>query len=232
MTLKYFFITFLLFYSGIVVFGQRDDIVVPKEKKAYAYSSIKELKEGAIVVRLKTNHRKIQLLEKTLKSNGLNKNQRKRHQAILDGTIAVRDAFNNAIADMFLDSFSFCPVYLMYDTCSNALKSGQKEGIFLNKDKTADSSIELNEPHVFLVNYKKSSGEFPFDVLRMQKLNDRLEDPFPYFIQLRESWINQINTPRAARAVVQLDRKLKNFYNRALAYDIKVANKMDAKNTK
>ena len=226
MILKYAIIVFLFFYVEISVFAQRNDIILTKEKKEYAFSSIKELHKGAIIVRLKTNQRKIQLLEKTLASAGLKKNQRKRHQAILEGTIKVRDAFNHAIANMFMDSFSFCPVYLMYDTSSSSLKKGLRKGIFLNQDKKIDASIQLNESFVFLVNYKKSSGEFPFDILRVQKLNERLEEPFPYFIQLRESWINQINCPRAAQAVVQLDRKLNNFYKKALVYDMKTAEKL------
>ncbi len=209
--------------------AQRDDIVLSKDKKEFAFNSIKELKEGALVVRLKTNHRKIKQLENTLKSSKLKKNQRKRYQAMLDGTIKTRDDFNNAISDMFMDSFSFCSVYLMYDSCSRALKNGVRSGIFLGPDKTASPSIQLKEKHVFIINYKKSSSDFPVDVLRMQKLHERLEDPFPYYLQLRESWVNQINSPRAAQAVIQLDRKLRNFYSRALEYDIKKAERLAKK---
>ena len=69
--------------------------------------------------------------------------------------------------------------------------------------------------YIFIINYKKKSSEFPFDVLRMQKLHERLDDPFPYYMQLRESWLNNVNSPRAAQAVIQLDKRLNVFLNRA-----------------
>ena len=206
-------------------FAQRDDIVLAKDKKIFAYNSVKELREGALVVRLKTNHRKIAILERTLRDPKLTKHQRKRHQNILDGTIKRRDELNNAIADMFMDSFKFCPVYVMYDTCSAALNKGVRKGLFLNKEKELDPSIELKEEHIFLVNYKKSGGEFPFDVLRVRKLKEKLDEPFPYYITLRESWVNQINTPRAEQAVFVLENRLHRVYARALEYDKKQAKK-------
>ncbi len=232
MLLKYTLSLLIALISLNFLWAQREDIVLQKERKEFAYQSIKELKEGALVVRLKTNHRKIQLLENTLKSSSLKKNQRKRHQAMLDGTIKTRDDFNKAIADIFMDSFSFCSVYLMHDTSTNSLKKGIKSGIFLDSNQVVDPSIKLIESTIFIINYKKKSSEFPFDVLRMQKLKERLDDPFPYYMQLRESWLNQINSPRAAQAVVQLDRKLSGFYSRALFYDQKKAEKAAIKKTK
>lgn len=201
----------LLGYSTISN-AQRDDIPLQSERRAFAEKSIHQLKDGAMVVRLKTNHRKISMLKATLRSSKITAKQRKRHEKILGNTIATRDAINRAIMDMFLDSFSFCPVYVMYDTSSRALARGVRKGIFLNQDYEVDPTVELKEPHVFLANYRKQSGEFPFDVLIMRKLEEKLDEPFPYFVQLRESWINNINTPGAARAVVNLDRRLRKFY--------------------
>ena len=101
MLLKHSLSLFITILAVSSLWAQREDIVLQKERKEFAYQSIKELKEGALVVRLKTNQRKIQLLERTLRSSKLNKNQRKRHQAMLDGTLQTRNDFNEAIADMF-----------------------------------------------------------------------------------------------------------------------------------
>jgi len=218
MTFKSWFLLLGLLCWAIMATAQRDDIVVVKEKKEFAFSSIKELKDGAIVVRLKTNHRKIKILENTLKSPKLTEQQRKRHQRILNNTVNTRDQLNQAIGDMFLDSFAFCPIYLMYDTSSLDLTKGVRKGIFLNEKKQLDTSITLNENHVFLVNYKRSGSDFPFDVLRLRKLKEKLEDPFPYFVSLRESWIDAVNTPRAEKSVEILDKRLHKFYGQALDY--------------
>lgn len=213
---------FIICMLGSSLFAQRDDIVLTKEKKEFAFQSIKELKEGAMVVRLKTNHRKLEIIERNLRNPNLTKAQRKRQEAILEGTLKVRDEFNETIARIFLDSFTFCPVYLMYDTCSNALNSGVREGLFLGENKQIDPAIKINEAHVFIVNYKERGAEFPFDILRVRKLEEKLEDPFPYYVALRASWVNQINTPRASRSVEQLNRKFYSFYRRALEYDQKM----------
>lgn len=212
--------------------AQRDDIVLTKEKKEFAFSSIKELKEGAIVVRLATKHRKIAMLEQTVRSPKLKDKQRQRHQAILDGTIKRRDDLNNAIMKQFQEEFTYCPVYVMYDTCSKALANGTTSGIFLNEEKEIDPDIILKQKHIFIVNYKKSSGEFPFDILRVRKLKEKLEEPFPYYVAIRESVINTLNTPRAERAVAQLDRRLHAFYDRALDYYQKMAERKARKAAK
>lgn len=219
------FFALLFLCCTTAAIGQRDDIELEKEKKEFAFNSIKELKNGALVVRLQTNHRKIAILEATLRDPKLKPAQYKRHKAILDGTVKRRNEFNETIAKMFADSFRFCPVYLMYDTCSDALAKGVRKGLFLNKQLQPDTSIELPEPNVFLVNYVKSNSDFPFDVLRVRKLHEKLDDPFPYFASVRESWINAVNTPRAASAVAELDRRFRRFHARALEYDEKQAEK-------
>lgn len=213
---------FIVLMLGSSIFAQRDDIVLTKEKKEYAFNSIKELKDGAMVVRLKTNHRKIEIIERSLRDPNLKKGQRKRQEAILAGTLKARDQFNEAIGTMFLDSFSFCPVYVMYDTCSRALNKGVREGLFLGRDNKIDPTIKIKEANIFIVNYKKSGAEFPYDVLKVRKLKEKLDDPFPYYVSLRESWVNQINTPRASRAVRHLNRKFYSFYRRSLEYDKKL----------
>jgi hypothetical protein len=228
--MKNYILLCIVLMVGSSVCAQRDDIVLTKEKKEYAFNSIKELKDGAMVVRLKTNQRKIEIIERNLRNTKLSKGQRKRQAAILAGTLQRRDEFNKAIGAMFLDSFDFCPVYLMYDTCSRALNKGVREGLFLGKNKEVDPSIKIKEANIFIVNYKERGAEFPYDVLRVRKLKEKLEDPFPYYVALRASWINQINTPRASRAVRHLNRKFYSFYRRALEYDEKMEERA-ARNT-
>ncbi len=210
---------FALFWFGTNIQGQRDDIKLAKDRKAFAEKSIKEMKEGALVVRLQTNHRKISMLESTLRSDKLKKQQRKRYTAILEGTLKRRNDLNQAIAKMILDSFRFCPVYLMYDTASTSLKNGIRKGIFVNADLQPDTSIQISTQNIFTMNYKKKGGTFPFDVLIIRKLHENLEEPFPYYAQLRESFVNNVNTPGAKRAVARLDRKLARFYANVMLED-------------
>ena len=204
------------------LWGQRNDIPLLKERQDFAARSIQELKNnGAIVLRLKTNHRKLTIMERTLRSSELTNAQRKRHQAIYDATIARRDAFNKSLKGSFLNNFDFCPVYVLYDTSSKALASGVREGIFLNEQGEIDPSIKLTEAHVFIASFKEKGADFPFDVLRVQRLEEKLVEPFPYYVPIRASWVNEINAPRAAKAVIQLDQKFTVFMERALEYEAK-----------
>ena len=219
----------LVLLLPVLMLGQRDDLNYPKEKKAYAQTSIKDLKErGALVLRLRTDHRKIQLLEQTVASKDINGEQRRRHQRMLDNTIERRDLFNEALRYAFEASFDFCPVYVMYDTSSNHLKKGRRSGIFLNEKCELDPSITLKEEAVFLVNIKDKSAEFPYDVLRMRRLEEKLEDPFPYAVPIRASWLRDVNSPRAAQTVLALQAKLKRYYTRVLEQEAKASDKKTA----
>ncbi|MFK7799484.1 MAG: hypothetical protein AB8E82_18680 [Aureispira sp.] len=204
------------------LWGQRDDMPLLKERQDFAARSIQELKNnGAVVLRLKTNHRKLVIMERTLRSSKLTDAQRRRHQAIYEATIARRDAFNESLKGSFLNNFDFCPVYVLYDTSSKALASGVREGIFLNEKGAVDPNITLKEEHVFIASFKEKGADFPFDVLRVQRLEEKLVEPFPYYVAIRSSWVNEINAPRAAKAVVQLNQKFFIFLERALEYEVK-----------
>jgi hypothetical protein len=188
-----------------------------KDHKEEAFLAIKEMKYGGIlVVRLKTNHVKIKALEKDLQRSNLKNSQRKRVQSILDETITKRDAINKTMAYAFLDSFTFCPVYLCYDSSANTLKYGAKNGIFLNRNFEIDPSISIPDTaHVFVAYYHEKSGEYPSDGLMLRRLNGVLSEPFPNFTAIKESFVNDVNTPRLRKIIVVLNRRLEGLLARA-----------------
>lgn len=209
-----------------LLWAQRDDLPTPKEKKSYAQASIIDLKErGAMVLRLRTDHRKIALLNQTLASDQLTPQQRKHHENLLEGTLRRRDGFNQALYSAFTRTFDFCPVYVIYDTSTTHLKAGKRAGFFLNEKQAVDPSIELKESAIFLVNFKDKSAEFPYDVLRVRRLEEKLEEPFPYVVPIRASWLRKMNSPRAAKSVELLQNKLVRYHQRVLQQKAKEATK-------
>lgn len=209
------FLILALFLGALSTQAQRNDLLTPKEKREHAQTAIVDLKErGAMVLRLKTDHRKISLLEKTIASTTITETQRRRHEKLLANTIRSRDAYNEALRSAFTRAFDFCPVYIMYDTSTRYLEQGMRSGMFLNGNKQLDNSIQLDEEAIFLVNFKSKSADFPYDVLRVRRLEEKLEDPFPLAVPIRESWLNEVNSPRAAKSVEQLNTKLHNYYGR------------------
>ena len=215
--LRWIILSVISCFLVVEVYSQRDDIPLQKEKKAHSKQSILDMKDGVLILRLKTNHRKISFLQQNVRSSRLTLKQRERYRKILEGTLRRRDLFNQALSKIVLDSFSFCPVYLVYDTSTTSLRRGLRHNIFLDSTLKLDTSltIEINKP-VFLVNFQDKNSQFPFDVLLVQRLSEKLTEPFPYFVEVRESWINDINTPGAVRAVSRLDRKLWKYYERVM----------------
>ncbi len=204
------------------LWAQRDDIPLLTDRQDFASRSIQELKnDGAIVLRLKTYHRKLSIMERNLRSEELTPVQHRRYQAIYDGTIKRRDAFNESLRQAFTKAFEFCPVYVVYDTSSKALMDGIRKGIFVGEQGAVDEGIELGETHIFIASFKERGSDFPYDVLRLQRLEEKLDEPFPYYVPIRESWVNDVNSPRAAKSVIQLDKKLAVFLGRALDYEAK-----------
>jgi hypothetical protein len=187
-----------------------------KYKREAAFEAIKEMKyQGVLVVRLKTNHVKVKALENTLNQD-LKDGKRKRIQSILDETLTKQNIMNQAMAKGFLDSFKFCPVYLSYDTSAKSLSAGMKKGIFLNREMQIDPSISIPDSAiVFVAYYHEKSGEYPTDGLMIRKLNKKLEEPFPNFTAVRESFVNDINAPRMRKAIYILDYKLRSLFARA-----------------
>ena len=215
----------------VLLWGQRDDLLTPNAKRSHAETAILDLKNnGAMVLRLRTDHRKIDLLQQTLASEQLSDQQRRHHERLLESTLRRRDAFNQALRHAFTQAFNFCPVYVMYDTSSSYLAEGQRAGLFLNEQQEVDASIELKEDHVFLVNFKDRSAEFPYDVLRVRRLEEKLDEPFPYVVPIRESWLNNVNSPRAAKSVALLQNRLIRYYQRVLERQAKEKAKQQAQN--
>ena len=105
----------------------------------------------------------------------------------------------------------------MYDTSTTSLRKGLRHSVFLDSTMKSDTSLMIDkEKPIFLLNFQDKNSRFPFDVLLVQRLSEKLTEPFPYFVEVRESWINDINTPGAVRAVSRLDRKLWKYHERVM----------------
>lgn len=214
--MKVYWILSLVLFFNIVLTAQTE-ITKPKVRKSNAIESIRDLKkEGAVIIRLKTKHRKLAILERNVRGLEGKPKRQERYKKMLDGTLKYRDAINSSLLAGFRDSFSFCPVYFIYDSSSYRLHNGAKQGFLLGDDLKIDPSIVIEAKHIFVIDFQEESAEFPFDVLKMRRLKEKLEDPFPYYAQVRESFLNEINTPRIANAAQQWDKRLNRFYTKRL----------------
>jgi hypothetical protein len=150
---------------------------------------INQLKEGALVVKLKTNINQInafskhgepdKAIEKTVETYIINKN----------------------IMMAYIDNFKFCKIYFIYSNSNDSLLKGLRSGFFLDTNLKVDPTIVMNEKFYLIAekdfNYnssigfvKEDSARFvsekgnpsggEFDIVVKNKYGHQLKRPFPY----------------------------------------------------
>ena len=210
-----FNLVFAIIFLSVKLFAQ--PTFKSKDNRLESFEAVKEMKYGGVlVVRLKTNYVKIRALEKELTNPNISASKKKRLQTILVETISRRDALNETMAKTFLDSFSFCPVYLSYDSSANSLKNGLRKGVFLNSSLQIDADISIPDTaKIFIAYYHEKSGNYPSDGLMIRRLGSELADPFPHYTAVKESFLNEQNTPRLRKVILMLDKRLRELLARA-----------------
>lgn len=218
MILELYFMKNLLFILLVITsFTELQSQIPDKQARDEALIATKLLKEqGVLVLRLETALPKIQMLERSLRSD-LKPRKRRRAEAMLKETIQRRDKINKAIVQSFSDTFDFCPVYISFDTSAKTLRNGARAGIFYDKDLQKVTNISIpDSAAIFVLYYHEKSGKYPYDGLLLRKLESTLTDPFPHYTPIRESFIYEINTPRIRKAIPRLQQRLKRLYQKAL----------------
>ncbi|MBA3679752.1 MAG: hypothetical protein H0W73_00980 [Bacteroidetes bacterium] len=160
-----------------------------KKRMIIASWQINQLKNGALVVRLKTSKK----LVDALRSQG--------KTVLADEKQLEQDAININTMRAYINNYTFSKVYFMYSNYSDSLLNGKREGIFVDTTLTVDSKIVMNEKFYLLAErdytYNSSIGFVPEDSARIQiekgnaikevpiviknKYGHQLKGPFPYY---------------------------------------------------
>lgn len=201
---KHFILFFLLAVAGCVS-GQDEDYKPPVKDyrdvasfddyrtKSYAVAAwqIARLKQGALVVRLKTNGAAIRAL------------QQDGNKTLAEKKKAETFVINKNIMNAYLNHFRFCAVYFIYSNSSDSLQKGIRSGIFLDSNLQINPSIVLAEKYYLLAErdmvYTSSIGFVPQDtaakvketgnaikemsIVLKNKYGHQLKKPFPFYIK-------------------------------------------------
>lgn len=152
---------------------------------------VNQLKEGALVVRLKTNKLLIDELSKAGKSDMALQKQLEQH------------AMNKNTMFAYLDNFKFCKVYFIYSHSSDSLLSGTRSGIFLDTNLNVNPAITMAENFYLIAErdyaYNSSIGFVVEDsakyvveqgnpvkemaIVVKNKYGHQLKSPFPYAVK-------------------------------------------------
>ncbi len=160
-----------------------------KRRMAVSAWQINQLKQGALVVRLKTSSHLI---------NGL----KKRGDDIQAEKARIEQlAINKNYMRAFLDKYSFSKMYFIYSNSSDSLLKGARSGIFVDTTMRVNPAISMSEKFYLLAEtdfiYNSSIGFVPEDsaatvveqgnpssseapVIVKNKYGHQLKDPFPF----------------------------------------------------
>ena len=154
--------------------------------KTKAASQIQNLKNGVLLVRLRTSDIAIRNLKKSGNEKMAATVQRQ------------QDAANQRLVHAFKNQFTFCPVYFFYSSETSQVKSGKTSGYFLDNKLQPDPTIALPDTNFFVAELteleqfrvdpdspqESVNAEVTFKalVLRDHKFH-QLAKPFPFFIK-------------------------------------------------
>lgn len=201
---------FITTFTSTYVFGQQVSHTLSDKQITYSKKKIKELKKGALLVRL------------------LNPKSKK-----ADKTTA---ADNLDIIKAFRKKFDFCPVYFFYSESSPSVKSRKLDQVnFINNQGKLDKSIHFNGKYFLTAEFqavdidklKKSNLDSNliqtyryqmkyYSLVVMSEKFEPMQMPFPYFIRNPK---NLSKIRRFEKTIAKLSNKLHRYHYIAVAED-------------
>lgn len=160
-----------------------------KRRRIVGSWQINELKNGALVVKLKTNS----ILINALKKKG--------DEKLAEQTRLEAAGINVNIIRAFRSYYTFSKVYFIYSNAGDSLLNGVRENIFLDSNLLVDPKIKMEEKFYLIAQvdrvYNSSIGFVPEDSARFytesgtsnnvdsyivikNKYGHQLKKPFPY----------------------------------------------------
>ncbi len=124
-----------------------DPDTVPERQRASA--TLRALKSGAVVVRLKTNDKSVAAYRKAGRDD------------VADRIVEDRKKQNLKMYYAYKTHFTFCPVYFIYAKDTKELLKGNRN-IFLNQDLNYDSTVTFNYTNFIFSEYGTAEGYSDF----------------------------------------------------------------------
>ncbi|MGB3075335.1 MAG: hypothetical protein WBB36_08430 [Chitinophagales bacterium] len=176
--------------------------------KEYGSYYIKNLKQGALVMRLNFKTKAINALLKADNPNGAN--QIRYQQAEI----------NSVIMNAFSKHFKFCPVFFISYDSTFAFVEGRRSAIFLDNNLQIDTAIKPATDFFLVAELGTLETKVASDELidgqetaqhglidnALVILNENLRplhDPFPYYVRQQQNWDSRIK---------KLDKKFQKYY--------------------
>ncbi|HEV7232169.1 MAG TPA: hypothetical protein VGO45_12610 [Bacteroidia bacterium] len=166
-----------------------------QNRKDDAVARIKALKEGALLVRLKSGGLQKTALEQLGDAKALGAYSKKLEEE------------NSSVVNAFRH-FTFCPVYFFYSSSSENIRHKNLKGALLNAQLQPDSTLSPSLPVFLTAEFGFSDKQQIEGLLLLDDQFNPLPAPFPYLIRKFESPVKKRSQ---AEMVEVLDKKLKSL---------------------
>lgn len=181
--------------------------------KLRSAGQIRNLKNGVLLVRLRTS----EIAIKNLRKNG--------NEGMANTLQRRQDAANQRIMAAFMREFQFCPVYFFFSSDTEKVKAGKTSGFLLNDRLQVTNHLALPDTNFFVAELtdiesyrpdpedleESASAEVTFKalVVRDRKFH-QLAKPFPFFVKAATNFPPK---PRSELEMVALlNAKLQAYY--------------------
>ena len=224
MSLKLFFqplllALFFLFAGGRTTLAAQDTLSLDARRAAAAQAA-GALRTGGLVVRLPSNRKKIEEMERLLTAEP-NERERLRLQRELEHVRADTREQNLLWMSAFRQHYTATPVLFMYDADTDALLAGHTSGFLLKDNLTADPQLTLPADYLLTrINYTdpSTSARTEAFIFSDARLND-LQRPALTAVKIANTGflLNRLLAPdiaaakRAEKTVRRLQDKVTEF---------------------
>jgi hypothetical protein len=166
-----------------VIANPKTDTVKLRDK---ASQTLRALKGGAVIVRLKTNEKSVEAYRKAGRNN------------IAEKIREERKTQNTKLYYAFVNEFKFCRVYFIFANQTASVLNGNYK-VFLNKNLEVDSSIIFGDTTFVFCEYGSVESFSDFENVYSQRVLDSIP--------------SQTSTsPSTYSGLVFLDKNLQQFY--------------------
>ena len=187
---------FLFFFLPVLGFGQGDppgviyDTLGTEARTDMAKKAIKDLKNGVLVVRLKSGNSQMKAMERVANSPNVAAKDKERFELKMAALRKSIQAENERLIKSLQAHYLFSEVLYIMDTSIYLLKENIQNGYFLNEQMEVDTSISLRYRNYLVAYYgaplsSQKNGMEGIVVLDRDLIE--MTDPFPFFTGISTS---------------------------------------------
>lgn len=197
MNCKILLLAIFIFPAIYFTYGQAPvdlEMLHISEREKMAEESIHAIYDGVLIVRLSSNARKTEVLQKQIADPYSSAEQRKLYKSIIKKSNTEIRETNEMLMAAMARNYDFSEVFFLYDTSLYRLTSGEEKGFFLSQDLEIDKTINLAGRPYRMARYGSPLSEGMQELLGIVVMNNDYRDlppPFPYkSIGIRSGVVN------------------------------------------